>query len=129
MRLRIVTPREIRLDVAVRRIVAEAPGGAFGMLPNHIDYVSQLAAGLLVYEGTDGRERYAGLTQGTLVKQGEEVLVSTRNAILGDDPAAVRARVAEEFRRIEETERAERAALARLELELVRQFRELDISP
>ena len=129
MRLRIVTPREIRLDVAVRRIVAEAPDGAFGMLPNHIDYVSQLAAGLIVYEDTDGRERYVGLTQGTLVKQGEEVLVSTRNAILGDDPAAVRARVAEEFRRIEETERAERAALARLELELVRQFRELDISP
>ncbi len=128
MRLRIVTPREIRLDTGVRRIVAEAPDGAFGMWPNHIDFVSQLAAGLVFYEDEEGHERYAGVTQGTLVKQGEEVLVSTREAVLGDDPAAVRDRVEEAFRRLEEAERAERAALARLELELMRQFRELDIS-
>ena len=125
MRLRIITPREICLDVPVRRIVAEEPNGFFGMLPHHIDFVSQLVPGILVYETGDGRDRYAGINSGTLVKCGDEVLVSTRNAVLGDDLATVRRRVADDLHKVEETERGERSALARLEADMIRRLQEI----
>jgi F-type H+-transporting ATPase subunit epsilon len=125
MRLRIVTPSAIRLDVAARRVVAEGPDGAFGMLPRHIDFVSRLVPGVLVYETAEGAERYAGVGAGTLVKCAEEVLVSVRRAALGEDLAALRAHVETEFRAAREAERAERAALARLEIEMLRRFREM----
>lgn len=125
MRLKIVTPREICLDVPVLRIVAEEPDGFFGMLPNHIDFVSQLVPGILVYEGEDGVERYVGINSGTLVKCGSEVLVSARNAVLGNDLRTVRQRVAEDLRKLEETERTERSALARLEADMIRRLQGL----
>ena len=85
MRLKILLPDRLCLDLEVVRIVAEGPDGAFGMLPHHIDYVSQLAPGILTYEETGGQVRYAGIHSGTLVKVGDEVLVSTSGAVLGDD--------------------------------------------
>ncbi len=126
MRLRIILPDRLCLDKRVRRIVAEAPDGAFGMLPNHIDFVSQLVPGILVYEDTDGRDRYAGIHAGTLVKIGDDVLVSTANAVLGDDLDTVQRRARAAFREAEESERSARSALARLEAQMVRHFLELE---
>ena len=126
MRLKIVTPDRIAMDEPVNRIVAEGPDGAFGMLPRHVDFVTQLVPGILVYEDHGGGERYAGINSGTLVKCGAQVLVSARNAVLSDDLEQLRRRVSAEFRQVEESERAARAALARLEAHMVRRFRELD---
>lgn len=126
MQLKIITPREVCLDLAVRRIVAEGPDGAFGMLPRHIDFVSQLVPGILVYETTDGEERYAGIDAGTLVKRADEVLVSTRDAILGENLEEVQQRVAAEIHWRVEEERSARAAIARLEAEMVRLFQEFE---
>lgn len=128
MRLKIVTPRKVLLDMEVNRIVAEGPDGAFGMLPNHIDFVSQLVPGILVYETTDGTECYAGVHAGTLVKCAGEVLVSTSNAILGHDLESLQERVKEVFRTMDEAERAARSALARLEAQMVRRFLDLEQS-
>ena len=128
MRLKIVTPRKILLDIEVSRIVSEGPDGAFGMLPNHIDFVSQLVPGILTYETTDGTERYAGIRAGTLVKCAEEVLVSTSNAILGHDLESLQDRVQEVFRDLDENEKAARSALARLEAQMVRRFLDLEQS-
>ena len=126
MRLKIVTPTRAALDVQVAKLVAEAPNGAFGLLPRHVDFVSELVTGILAYTPEAGVERFAALNGGTLVKCGAEVTVSTRNAILGDDLEALQARVREEFRRISEHERDARAALARLEAGMIRRFMELD---
>lgn len=129
MRLRIVLPDRLRLDAEVRRIVAEAPDGAFGLLPNHIDFVSALAPGILVYEDPEGREHYAGIQAGTLVKIGDEVRVATANAVLGDDLESLQRRARDVFREAEERERAARSALARLEAQMVRRFLELEQAP
>lgn len=126
MQLRIVTPRRVCLDRPVMRIVAEAPDGSFGMLPRHIDFVTQLIPGLIAYQEAGGTERFAGIDHGTLVKCGEEVLVSARNVILGDDLLDIQRRVQEEFRVGDESERATRAAFARLEAQLVRRFLTLE---
>ena len=78
------------VDRTVRRIVAEGPDGCFGMLPGHIDFVSELVPGILVYETEDGAERFVAVNAGTLVKCGGEVRVAVRGAVEGDDLGVLR---------------------------------------
>ena len=125
MRLEVLTPAMTRLDVEVARIRAEAPEGHFGLLPRHVDFVSQLVPGILQYEDLEGATHFVAVNSGTLVKCGPEVTVAVRGAILGDDPAVLRSRVETEFRRQDDDERAARAALARLEAGMLRRFRDL----
>lgn len=125
MRLEVITPMAVRMDRRVRRIVAEGPDGRFGMWPGHIDFVSALVPGILVYETEDGAERFVAVNAGTLVKCGDAVRVAVRGAVEGDDLGALRARVEAEFRQHDEEERDARAAMARLEASMVRRFRDL----
>lgn len=127
MRLEVITPMAVCVDRDVRRIVAEGPDGHFGMLPGHVDHVSELVPGILLYETGDGVDRFVAVNSGTLVKCGDAVRVAVRGAVEGDDLAALRARVEAEFRQQDEQERDARAALARLEAGLIRRFRDLDM--
>jgi F-type H+-transporting ATPase subunit epsilon len=106
--------------------VAEAPDGYFGMLPHHIDFVTELVPGILVYETDDGKEHFVAVNSGTLVKCAGVVRVAVRAAIAGEDLAELRRRVETEFRRQDEDERQARSALARLEASMVRRFQELE---
>jgi F-type H+-transporting ATPase subunit epsilon len=112
----------------VRRIVAEGPHGHFGMLPGHVDFVSELVPGILLYETKEGAERFVAVNSGTLVKCGNEVRVAVRGAVEGDDLGALRARVEAEFQQRDEEERDARAALARLEASMIRRFRDLEMT-
>lgn len=127
MRLEVITPLAVCVDRPVRRIVAEGPDGHFGMLPGHIDFVTQLVPGILLYETAEGAERFVAVNSGTLVKCGDEVRVAVRGAVEGDDLGALRARVEAEFRQHDEEERDARAALARLEASMIRRFRDLGV--
>ena len=128
MRLRVITPMGLSVDRPVLRIVAEAPDGHFGMLPNHLDFVAELVPGILLYETEDGTERFVAVNSGTLVKCGEEVRVAVRGAVDGDDLQQLRALVETDFRRRDEDERDARAALARLEAGMIRRFRDLGMA-
>ncbi len=127
MRLEVITPMAVCVDRPVRRIVAEGPEGHFGMLPGHVDYVSELVPGILLYETDSGAECFVAVNSGTLVKCGDEVRVAVRGAVEGDDLAELRARVEAEFRHQDEQERDARAALARLEASMIRRLRELGV--
>ena len=116
------------LDRPVRRIVAEGPDGHFGMLPGHVDFVSELVPGILLYETEAGEERFVAVNSGTLVKCGAEVRVAVRGAVEGDDLAGLRKRVEADFRQRDEEERESRAALARLEASIIRCFRDLGMA-
>ena len=125
MRLEVITPMAVRVNRDVRRIVAEGPNGQFGMLPGHVDYVSALVPGILLYETEEGTERFVAVNSGTLVKCGDEVRVAVRGAVEGNDLSELRKRVEAEFRQHDEEERDARAALARLEASMIRRFRDL----
>lgn len=125
MELKIITPEHVTRHDHVRRIVAEAANGVFGILPRHMDHVTQLVAGVLVFETENGSEQFVGVNAGTLVKAGPTVMVAVRDVIISDDLGHLRKRVAAEFRRHTEEERAARSALARLEAHMIRRFREL----
>jgi len=125
MELRIITPEQVTRHENVRRIVAEAANGVFGILPRHMDHVTQLVAGVLVFETETGKERFVGVNAGTLVKAGPTVMVAVRDVIMSDDLGHLRERVEAEFRRHTNEEREARSALARLEAHMIRRFREL----
>ncbi|HKK29225.1 MAG TPA: F0F1 ATP synthase subunit epsilon [Alphaproteobacteria bacterium] len=127
MQLKIVTPAETFLEETVQKVVAEAPNGAFGLLPRHIDFVSELVPSVLVYQrAEEEEERFVALNTGTLVKCGDNVLISTRTAIRGDDLETLRSQIRETFLQIDEQERVARSALARLEAGMVRRFIDLE---
>lgn len=127
MHLRIVTPAKMCVDRKVRRLVAEAPNGFFGMLPNHLDFVTQLVPGILLYQPEDGSDdRLVAVNSGTLVKCGNDVRVAVRGAIEGDDLGRLQERLETEFHKQDEDERVARSALARLEASMIRRFRDLE---
>ena len=125
MHLKVLLPSEILIDVPVRKIVAEAQDGWFGVLPRHVDFVTALVPSVLVYVDIDGHERFLGVDEGILVKCAEDIQVSTRNAVRGDDLHDLRRAVRRQFLDLDDRERSARSALARLEAGVVRRFVEL----
>ena len=126
MRLEVIIPTQVCLDVTVTRITAEGRDGHFGIMPNHGDFVTELVPGILVYHPLSGPERFVAVHAGTLVKCGRHVRVAVENALESDDLAWLQEQVESAFRKQDEDERAARAALARLEADLVRRFRDLE---
>lgn len=122
MRLKVVVPTEVVIDAEVTKVMAEAENGAFCLLPRHIDFVTTLAPGLLSFVASSGREAFLAVAEGTLVKCGAEVLVSTRQAVRGPDLGQLRRMVAEQFRTLDEREAMARAILAKLEADTLRRF-------
>ena len=125
MKLRIMTPIEVLLEEEVAKVTTEGPNGSFCLLPRHIDFVSLLSPGVLVFETADGHESFVALGEGVLVKCGAEVMASVLNAARSPDLAHLRQIVEEQFRELDEHERAVRTSLAKLETDFVRRFLEL----
>lgn len=126
MHLKILLPfRVFDEKTGVKRIVAEAKEGSFGLLPNRLDCVAALTPGILTFETAAEGETYIAVDEGVLVKAGDEVLVSVRNAIGGTDLAELHKAVEEEFLNVSEEEKDLRNTLAKLEVDFVRRFASL----
>lgn len=125
MRLKVLLPTKVLLDEPARKVVAETENGSFGLLPRHVDFVAPLVPGMLSFEAEDGTESFLAVDGGILVKNGSEVVVSTRRAVCGGDLGELRETIEREFFSLEDRERRTRSALARLESDIVRRFMEL----
>jgi F-type H+-transporting ATPase subunit epsilon len=125
MKLKVLLPFHVFAEIeGVKRIVAETTQGSFGLLPHRLDCVAVLEPGILTYETMDKGEVYVAVDGGVLVKAGEDVLVSVRNAIGGLDLGKLREAVEREFVNLDEGEKQVRSVLARLESGFVRRFAE-----
>lgn len=129
MTLRILLPfRVFLVREGVKRIVTETREGSFGLLPMRLDCTAALAPGILCYETEAEGEVFVAIDEGILVKAGQEVLVSVRNAIGGPGGGvslgALRAAVKREFLAVDEKERGVRETLAKLEAGFIRRFME-----
>lgn len=122
MHIKVLLPTRKLLDEPVTKIVAEGTNGSFALLPRHVDVVAALVPGVLTYTRDSGEERIVGIDAGILVKCEDEVLVSVRRAMQGDDLASLRERIEREFRAEDERQRLARSAVARLEAGVVRRF-------
>jgi F-type H+-transporting ATPase subunit epsilon len=125
MNCKILLPSEVFFNKEVAKIVAEAGNGSFCLLPQHIDFVAALVPGLLRIVEMDNKEEFYAVDEGILVKRGSDVMVSTRNVIRIPDLGQLKQVVDEQFKALDDKEKAARTAAARLEADLVRRFMEL----
>ena len=125
MKLKVLVPTEVLVAEEVTKILAEADNGHFCLLPRHIDFLASLVPGILSYTDPAGQERFVAIGEGLLVKQDQEVLVSTRQAILGGDLGQLRQTVKDEFETLDERQRVCQSAIASLEANFLRRFLEL----
>jgi F-type H+-transporting ATPase subunit epsilon len=125
MRLKVLLPTEILIDADVTKVIAEAENGSFCLLPRHIDFVAVLVPGILSFMTPEGKEEFAAVDEGILVKVGQEVLVSTGRGVRSSELGRLKQMVAEEFQVRSEREKKALSAGARLEADIVRRFMEL----
>ncbi len=125
MKLKVLLPTKILLEEEVSKITAEAANGSFCLLPRHIDFVTALVPGILIFVSIRGEENFLAVDEGILVKSSAEVLVSTRHAVQSSDLGLLQETVEKQFRVLNEREKVTRSALAKLEVNIVRQFLEL----
>jgi F-type H+-transporting ATPase subunit epsilon len=125
MNLKILLPSKIMIDQPVVKVNAEAPNGSFCLLPKHIDFVAALGPGILSYTDTAGEQIFLAVDEGTLVKKGTEVFVSTRRAVRGPDLEKLQETVEQEFKVLDDREKMVRSAAAKIEAGFVRRFLEI----
>jgi len=125
MQVTLRLPTRTLFEGLATRLFAEAENGAFGMLPNHIDFVTALVSSVLILTLADGEERIFGIDEGILVKKGHDVDIAIRRGVQGTDLATLKETVQESFVEMDEDERVARSALSRLEAGIVRRFADL----
>lgn len=124
MNLKIMLPAEIYFNEEVTKITAEAENGFFCLLPRHVDFTAALVPGIFSFSN-GATETYLAIDSGTLVKRGQEVLVSTRNAVRAPELGTLKQVVRKQYEEIDEREKRARSAAAKLEVDLLRRFMEL----
>ena len=125
MNLKVLLPTGVLIEEEVTKVIAEAHNGSFCLLPKHVDFVAALVPGILSFETAGGREAFVAVDEGILVKCGEEVMVSTRNAMRGPDLGQLRLTVVERFKVLNDREKTARSAMVKIEAGFVRRFLEI----
>ncbi|MBV1868133.1 MAG: ATPase [Marinosulfonomonas sp.] len=125
MQVALQLPTHLLYQGRATGLFAVAENGAFGILPNHIDFVTALVPSVLTLTTPEGEEQVFGIDEGLLVKKGHRVDISVRRGVQGDDLETLRNTVRDTFFEIDEEERTARSALSRLEADMVRRLAEL----
>jgi len=124
--LKILLPGKTFLKKEVKKITAEAENGWFCLLPKHVDFTTSLTPGILLLTTPEEKDVFLAIDEGILVKYGNKVVISTRNAIEGEDLGELKNRVEEIFIKTDEKEKDAQTALSKLEADFVRSFLNLE---
>jgi F-type H+-transporting ATPase subunit epsilon len=123
MNLEVLLPFRIFTQVNdVSRVVVETRQGSYGFLPHRRDCVAALAPGILTYASASAGEVFVAVDEGVVVKSGQDVRVSVRRAYAGTDLGQLRAAVERDFLTLDDREQHTRAALAKLDADLIEQI-------
>ncbi len=123
MNLKILIPYRVFIEqLAVKRLVVNTPAGELGILPHRLDCVAALAPGICMYESSSGQENYIAIDEGIMVKVGESVSLSVRNAIGGLDLGLLKAGVERDFVGHDEQDQQLKDVLTKLESSFLRRF-------
>lgn len=126
MRLEILLPHRVFADkTGVTRVIAETSAGSYGLLLHRLDCVAALVPGVLSYATETEGEIYVAIDAGVLVKSGDDIIVSVRNAIGGADLGELRSSVEQNFVELSERDKSVRLVSARLESTFVRRVTRL----
>lgn len=127
MQLHVLLPFKVLGDYdAIESLVLETAAGAFGLLPHRRDCVAALEPGILTFTAQGQPPGYMAIDEGIMVKKGQQVRVSVRNAHTDVDLETLKQTVQTVFLSLTEQEREVRAVLARLESGFMRGFKVLN---
>lgn len=84
----LATDRGETIDEVVS-FVAEDASGSFALMAGHARFMTVLVFGLARLRLADGRQRFVGLPGGVLYFCANELRLSTRYYLVGDDAAAI----------------------------------------
>lgn len=126
MKLKIILPEKVLLEAEVRRITVEAVDGSMGILPRHVNFVTALTPGILTYIKADGREAFAALDEGILLKNKKEIRISVQNGVKGAELGQLEQAVREFITMRDQLEERSSYALALMEADFLRRFVEMD---
>ena len=123
MNLKVLLPFRIFTEkAAVLRLSAETRDGSFGLLPHRLDCVAALVPGILSYETDSDGEVFIAVDEGVLVKTGDEVLVSVRRALAGNDLGQLRTAIEQTYLQLDDEARNVRTVMAKLETGFLQRF-------
>ncbi|HTN34616.1 MAG TPA: ATPase [Marinobacter sp.] len=125
MQVTLRLPTRLLFEGSVQRLYATAENGAFGMLPNHTDFVTALVPSVLILTTPDGTEVFFGIDEGILMKTGHRVDIAIRRGVQGENLDSLHETIQAAFMEVDEEERVARSALSRLEAGIVRRFGDL----
>lgn len=126
MRLKILLPYKVFADIQnVTKIVVETNAGSYGILPKRLDCTAALLPGILLFETENEDEKYIAVSEGILIKTGDEVLISVRNAIGNAPLGELKKMVDKEMIALDELEIDARTVMAKLETGFLRSFQKL----
>ncbi|MGA8854284.1 MAG: F0F1 ATP synthase subunit epsilon [Christiangramia sp.] len=126
MNLKILLPFKIFLELNnIVRVVVDTTNGSYGFLPQRLDCVAALVPGILTYENKKGEVFYVAIDEGVLIKTGEDIQVSVRNAIAGANLGKLHECIEKEFKNLDESEKSVRTAVAKLESEFIQKIQKL----
>lgn len=129
MLVKLWLPGGLLFDGTAGRLNAVGPDGAFGILPNHVDFVTALVPSVLLVAQPDGMERIFGIDEGLLVKKGHGIEIAVRRGVESPDLATLQETVGDAFDSLEDEERIARAAMSKMEADMVRRFAGLREGP
>ena len=127
MIVKLITPNSIMLHRDFVKVIADGTHGNFCILPRHADYLAPLVPGILVLTDQDDNVRLFATGDGLLVKCGNNVLITVRQAIASDNLVQLQATVRSRFQSMDAKKMAGIAAMASLEANLVRRLLELPL--
>lgn len=124
MRLRITTPLSVIIDEdAVQIVTAEDASGGFGIQPRHADFLTSLEVAVVSWRSQAGARHYCAVEGGVLsVTGGNEVAITTREAVPGDDLTTLDQVIRDRFGADAEAEREGRVDSAKLQLRAIREM-------
>jgi len=122
--LEILTPEKEVITATVDKIVAEAQNGSFCLKPRHVDFLTELVPGIFSY-WIEQEEHLMALSSGILIKRGEQVMISVRHAIAGEQLEDLETVVREKFRVVDQKEQQTQIAQEQLQADFINRFIEL----
>ena len=124
MRLNVSTPFAIVVDADdVAHLRAEDETGAFGVLPGHANFLTVLTVSVVTWRDRHGFEHYVAVRGGMFeVRNGDTIVIATKEAVPCDDLHHLETEVLAAFRRGVEEDETARADAQRLYLAAIRQI-------
>jgi len=124
MKFTVTTPLAIVVEAdGVAHLRAEDATGAFGILPDHADFLTALAVSVASWRDARGVEHHVAVRGGMLeVRGGNAIAIATPEAVPSDDLRHLETEVLARFRRQLAEERAARTDAQRLYLAAIRQI-------